>query len=157
MIKVLRFIGAVLLSIVTSIAIRHLTLLLFIGTIGMICHFSFLGLVLYVAIICIGGSILKWLESLILRGFVSTVQGSRFIAVVVIIIFINYLIGDFLYYHYDISWGYYSQHLLAMIKESAAPLLYKIGAGVTLLIELCCYGSISFFLFRITYKKEDEL
>ena len=96
--NVLRFIGAILLGIVTSIAIRHFALLLFTGTVGMIYHFSFLGLVLYVAIICIGGSILKWLESLILRGFVSTVQGSRFIAIIVIIIFINYLIGDFLYY-----------------------------------------------------------
>lgn len=155
MIKILRFIGAVVLAVISSIAIRQLTLFLFIGTIGMIYHFSFLDFVLYIAIICIGGSILKWLEPLILRGFVSTVQGSRFIAIVVIIIFINYLIGDFLYYHYDISWGYYSQHLLAMIKESAAPLLYKIGAGITLLLELCCYGSISLFLFGITYKKED--
>ncbi len=155
MIKVLRFIGAVLLGIVTSIAIRHLALLLFIGTVGMIYHFSFLGLIIYIAILCIGSSIIKWLDSLVLRGFMATVQGSRFAAIIVTIIFLNYLIGDFLYYHYDISWGYYSQHLLEMIKESAAPLLYRIGAGVTLLIELCCYGSISFFLFGITYKKED--
>lgn len=48
MIKILRFISAAVLSIVTSIAIRHSTLLLFIGTIGMIYHLSFLGFVLYV-------------------------------------------------------------------------------------------------------------
>lgn len=153
--KVLRFIGAVALAVITSWVIRSSALLLFSVTAGMVGHFSFWGLIIFIAVLSIGGSILKWLESLILRGFVSTVQGSRFIAIVVIIIFINYLIGDFLYYHYDISWGYYSQRLLEMIKESATPLLYKIGAGGTLLIELCCYGSISFFLFGITYKKED--
>lgn len=146
MIKLLRFIGAVVLAVISSIAIRYLALLLFGGTAHMISEFSFLNLVLYMVVLSIASTILSFVVPLLMGGFTYTVQGSKFIAVVVILIFLNYFGGECIYLLGETSLGYYSEKSLEMVKEAAGT-FYQAGAIITLVIEFLCYGFLSLFLF----------
>lgn len=49
--KVLRFIGAVALAIITSLIIRKLSMLLYSGTAAMIHDFDFLNLIIYIVVL----------------------------------------------------------------------------------------------------------
>ncbi len=146
MIKVLRFIGAVVLAVIASMAIRYLTLLLFGGTAHTIRDFSFLNLVLYMVILSVGSTILSFVVPLLMGGFTYTVQGSKFIAIVVILIFINDFGGECAYLLGETHWGFYSEQALGMVKDAAGA-FYQAGAIITLIIEFLCYGFLSLFLF----------
>lgn len=146
MIKLLRFIGAVVLAVISSVAIRYLTLLLFGGTAHMISEFSFLNLVLYMVVLSIASAILSFVAPLLMGGFTYTVQGSKFIAIVVILIFINYFGGECAYLLGETHLGFYSEQALSMVKDAAGA-FYQAGAIITLIIEFLCYGFLSLFLF----------
>lgn len=146
MIKVLRFMGAVVLAVISSIAIRYLALLLFGGTAHMISEFSFLNLVLYLVVLSIASTILSFVVPLLMGGFIYTVQGSKFIAVVVILIFFNYFGGECIYLLGETELGYYSNVALEMVKEAAGA-FYQAGAIITLVIEFLCYVFLSLSLF----------
>lgn len=146
MIKLLRFIGAVVLAVISSVAIRYLTLLLFGGTAHMISEFSFLNLVLYMVVLSIASAILSFVAPLLMGGFTYTVQGSKFIAIVVILIFINYFGGECAYLLGETHFGFYSEQALCMVKDAAGA-FYQAGAIITLIIEFLCYGFLSLFLF----------
>lgn len=112
----------------------------------MISEFSFLNLVLYMVVLSIASTILSFVVPLLMGGFTYTVQGSKFIAVVVILIFLNYFGGECIYLLGETSLGYYSEKSLEMVKEAAGT-FYQAGAIITLVIEFLCYGFLSLFLF----------
>ena len=140
MIKILRFIGAVLLAIITSIAIHCLAVVLYGGTVFLIRNFSFLNFVSYSLLLSIGHLILDRVVPLLMVGFIHTVQGSKVTAIVVILIFVYYFGGSCIQLlgHGDSA---------LMIIAEAAGTFYQAGAILTLIIEFICYGVISLFLF----------
>ena len=146
MIKVLRFIGAVVLAFIATLAIRYLALMLFGGTAMMIRDFSFWNLVLYMVALSIGGAILSFVAPLLMSGLTYTVQGSKFIAIIVILVFLNHFGNECVYFLGENHLGYYSDNVLETVK-AAAGAFYKAGAIITLIIEFFCYGFLSLFLF----------
>lgn len=146
MMKILRFIGAVILAIITSLFISFLADSLFGFTAYTFGNASFWRIVLYILALNIGTPILGLVAQLLTFGFASIVQGSKFIAVVVILIFINYFLGECVYLLGNTQYGFYSESVLEMLKETAGS-FYMVGAIITLILEFLCYGFISFILF----------
>lgn len=144
--KVLRFIGAVALAIITSLIIRKLSMLLYSGTAAMIHDFDFLNLIIYIVVLGLVVGIFNRLCQLLLHGLLYTVNCSKFTAIIVIIVFVNYYVGDCLYFLEVSSWGYNSSKLYELAKEGFGD-FYKTGAKILLLIELFCYASFSLPLF----------
>lgn len=139
MIKILRFIGAVVLAIITSIAIHYLAVVLYGGTVFLIRDFSFLNFVLYSLLLSMGHLILRSVVPLLMGGFILTVQGSKVTAIIVILIFVYYFGGSCIQLLGDSD--------SALMIAEAAGAFYQAGAILTLIIEFICYGVISLLLF----------
>lgn len=146
MMKVLRFIGAVILAIITSLFISFLADSLFGFTAYTFGNASFWRIVLYLLALNIGVPILGIIAQLLTLGFTYIVQGSKFIAIVVILVFINYFCGECVFLLGDTHFGFYSDSVLEMLKETAGS-FYTVGAIITLIMELICYALLSLFLF----------
>lgn len=144
--KILRFIGAVALAIITSIAITFLAESLFGFTAKTFQDFGFWRLILFMLVLSIGSSILSFIVQLIISGFLYTVQGSKFISIIVILIFVNSFFNECVYLLGDTNWGVNSNRTLEMLKEAAGS-FYTTGAVITLIIEAICYVALSFIVF----------
>lgn len=139
--KIGRFIGAVTLAVITTFFVNSITLLSY----GCIAHIiqnlhniGFLDFIIYSGIIGIVGSIVIGIATAIGFGLIYTSQKSIFIALVVILIFLNALLNDYTLLLGDLPLNTYSDQAISMIKKDAGS-FYGIGAIITLIVDFLCY------------------
>lgn len=139
----LRFISAIVLSIVTSLAIRTICMVCFTGFVNFFVHFGFKTL-FYTSIACsVGGGLITFIVPLLLMGLHWAGNGSKWIAALPIFIFFNYFIGDCLYlFTDDIYHGVYSVELMTFLREEAG-WFYMPGAILTTIVMLISYVAAS--------------
>lgn len=147
--KIWRFIGAVIIAFIATIFINCITLLLFAGIAHVIHNMHNIGFVEF--IVCTGilgfaGTLVLCIAIAIGVGLIFTSRKSIFIAVVVILIFLNSLLKDWVLLWENLPWGTYSSQAIAMIKEDAGS-FYKIGAIITLIANFVCYSIYSILCF----------
>lgn len=135
----IRFVSAILLSIVTSIAIRTICLMCFTGLVNFFANFSFKTMIYTGIASSVGGGLLTLIVPLLFLGLHWAGNGSKWIAVLPIFFFINYFIGDCLYlFTDDIYHGVYSEELMTFLREEAGG-FYMPGAVLTIIVMLVSY------------------
>lgn len=136
--SLIRFISACALSIIYAIAIRILWIDCFGLFVNLFSNFSFKNLIFTGAIISVGGTILFWLVFFLIMGLHWAGKGSKWIATLPILIFIDYFIGDCLYLFCD---GYQStrpEEIMIFLHQGGGD-LYTAGAILTAIVMLISY------------------
>ena len=135
----IRFVSAIILSIVTSVAIRAICMMCFTGLVNFFANFSFKTMI-YTSIACsVGGGLLTLIIPLLFLGLHWAGNGSKWIAALPIFIFVNYFIGDCLYlFTDDIYHGVYSVEVMTFLREEAGG-FYTPGAVLTIIVMLVSY------------------
>ena len=140
---ILRFIGAIILAIIASFAIVSMPLFMFGAIAHVIHHFGIVNLIIFFLVSSILSTIISFVAPLLMTGLAYTVRGSKFIAIVITLIFIRNFYGNCVLL---LGCSDYYPQVLEIIKEDAGA-YYQLGAIVTLIIMFLCYGFMSLFLF----------
>lgn len=133
-----RFIAAILLSIITAIAIRTVCIVLFGTIVNFFANFSFMNMILTGFVFSIGTGILSFVAPLLLMGLHWAGRGSKWISALPILMFVNYFIGDCLYLFTDAYYGVYTVEMMTFLHENAGG-FYTFGAIVTAILMFGCY------------------
>lgn len=148
---VLRFFSAIFLSLFTIIVVRFACVSCFGMTVFFFSEFSFRTMTTIGLISSIGGTILTVISGLLLAGLSWAGQGSKWIAVLPILLFLLSLLSDGVYLLNDSSYfGVNSETVKNILQEEAGG-FYTIGAILTLLAELACFVVAS---VAILYKED---
>lgn len=142
----IRFIAAVLLSIVTSLAIRTICLLCFVGIVDFFANFSFMTMFITGLVASIGTGLFTFIVPLLLMGLRWAGNGSKWIAVLPILVFIHYFVGDCVYlFSKDAYFGESSEKVMVFLRDEAG-WFYTPGAVITAIVMLVCYLAASYAL-----------
>lgn len=143
-----RCIGAILLSFVSSILIKFVCIATFGIVVNFFANFGFWNFFLTGVAFSVGGSILSFVIPLLLMALVWAGNGSKWIAAVPILIFINDFIVVCELFFSDAFNNAYSEEIVKFLQENAGG-FYTFGAIITLIVMLCCYiGASAALLFK---------
>lgn len=143
--KFLRLIGVVVLAEIFNLFISEATFYCFAGVAYLFNgDFTFVKFLLFCGMTSILPVILLAIYQGLTMGVVYLTKGSKLIAIIALLLFINNFANDCMYLLGDkICLGEMHDSTLGMIKMTFSETGYKIGAGVTLFVEFLCYLIIS--------------
>lgn len=145
-----RCFGAMLLSFVSSILIKFVCSASFGLVVNFFANFGFKTFLLTSVAFGIGGSILIFVIPMLLAGLLWAGNGSKSIAAVPILMFINDFLGicSALLFP-EASNNGYTNGFVNFLQENAGG-FYTFGAIITLIVMLCCYiGASAALLYKV--------
>lgn len=143
---VIRFIGAMILAFFIACLIRFVPSAAF-SVISHLCsHFSFKALVIVSFVSSIVGSILTFVVPFVIFGQMKLVKGNKFIAIAIILLYLDCFVGDYLFFFGNQSLGEASDFIIDSLKQDAGS-FYMIGAIISLLVMFACFVFSSLLLF----------
>lgn len=150
--KIGRFIGAVFLAFIVTAVVNGITMILF-GSIAHVINniddLTFWRFIMYIIIFGIAGNIIFFIAMLLGMGLYNTSRGSKFIAIIVSLIFLNGFFNDCVLLLGDSTVFEAGTQVVNMIKRDAGA-YYKIGAIFTLVLDfiILLFYSLSCFSYN---------
>ncbi len=134
------------LAAIVSLLVRLVPTAAFSVLAHLFSDFSFKEFIVLSIISSVVTGILSYICPLLFVGQMHLVKGNRFIAVMVILLYVYNFLGDCVFLLGDLSMGPASDAFIGLLKEDAGT-FYTFGAVLTLLVILLCFVGYSISLF----------
>lgn len=143
---VIRFIGALILAFFIACLIRFVPAAAFSVIAHLFSHFSFKALVFVSLASSLVSSILTFVIPFVILGQMKLVRGNKFIAIAIILLYLDCFVGDYLFFFGNQSLGEASDFIIDSLKQDAGS-FYTIGAIISLIIMFASFVFSSLLLF----------